>query len=377
MGNSQAQPADAQIGFNETHSKPLVPMHTAQDRKKRYTLFSLFWMLLAITIISLSMGAVPISAGQTIAIIGNTIGINLPWEYSASQQAVLESIRAPRIVLGILVGSVLAISGAAMQGLFRNPLADPALIGISSGATLAAVAVIVLESTLLQGFSQWTGLYSLPIAAFAGGFAATWLVYHFATVGGRPDISSLLLAGIAINALAGSATGLLIYLADNDQLRTITFWTMGSLSGASWSQIIVAIPFFLTTLLCLPLVSRALNAMLLGEAEAAHLGFSIEKIKTLTIFLVALGVGATVSFAGIIGFVGLVVPHLLRLWFGPDHRSLLPCAAILGAILLLAADLFARTVVMPVELPIGIITGVLGGPFFLWLLRCQKMIGGF
>lgn len=355
----------------------LTFLPTLQDKKKQLTLIVLLWGLLSIAIVSLSMGAVPISTGQTIAIIGHSMGIQLPWDYSLSQQAVLESIRAPRIVLAILVGSVLAISGAAMQGLFRNPLADPALIGISSGATLAAVAVIVLEATVLYEFSQWAGLYSLPIAAFAGGFVATWLVYHFATVGGRPDISSLLLAGIAINALAGSATGLLIYLADDEQLRTITFWTMGSLSGASWPQLLAASPFFLITLICLPFVSRALNAMLLGEAEAAHLGFSVQQIKTITIFLVALGVGATVSFAGIIGFVGLVVPHLLRLWFGPDHRSLLPCSAILGAILLLAADLLARTVVMPAELPIGIITGILGGPFFLWLLRCQKMIGGF
>jgi iron complex transport system permease protein len=377
VNDSQVQTTDFCVGhekFEEAHSKPMT---TFQDRRKRITLFGLLWFLLLVTIISLSTGAVPMTAGQTIAILGNSLGLNLPWEYTLSQQAVFETIRAPRVILAILVGSVLAVSGAAMQGLFRNPLADPALIGISSGATLAAVAVIVLEATVLQGFSRWTGAYSLPIAAFAGGFAATWLVYHFATIGGRPDISSLLLAGIAINALAGSATGLLIYLADNDQLRTITFWTMGSLSGASWSQISVGAPFFLGTLICLPFVSRALNAMLLGEAEAGHLGFSVEKIKTLTIFLVALGVGATVSFAGIIGFVGLVVPHLLRLWFGPDHRSLLPCAAILGAILLLAADLLARTIVIPAEMPIGIITGILGGPFFLWLLRRQRMIGGF
>jgi len=374
VNNSSVQ----SVAHPTEHEEGLLKLlPTLQDKKKHLTLITLLWGLLSIAIVSLSMGAVSISTGQTIAIIGNSIGIQLPWDYSLSQQAVLQSIRAPRIVLAILVGSVLAISGAAMQGLFRNPLADPALIGISSGATLAAVAVIVLESTVLQGFSQWTGLYSLPIAAFAGGFAATCLVYHFATVGGRPDISSLLLAGIAINALAGSATGLLVYLADDEQLRTITFWTMGSLSGANWPQIFTAAPFFLITLVCLPLVSRALNAMLLGEAEATHLGFSVEKIKTITIFLVALGVGATVSFAGIIGFVGLVVPHLLRLWFGPDHRSLLPCAAILGAILLLAADLLARTVMLPAELPIGIITGILGGPFFLWLLRCQKMIGGF
>lgn len=350
-------------------------IYIAQDKKKQLTFWVLLWLLILTGITSASVGSVSISAGQTLAILGNNIGIKLPWEYSLVQQLILESIRAPRVVMGMLVGSVLAVSGAAMQGLFRNPLADPALIGISSGATLAAVAIIVLEANMLHGFSQWMGLYRLPVSAFIGGFIATWLVYHFATIKGRSDIASLLLAGIAINALAGSATGLLIYIADNDQLRTITFWTMGSLSGVSWSQVRAGAPFLLCTLFFLPFFSRALNALLLGEAEASHLGFPVETIKTLTILLVALGVGASVAFSGIIGFVGLVVPHLLRLWFGPDHRSLLPCSALLGAILLLLADLLARTIVTPAEMPIGIITGILGGPFFLWLLRRQR-IGG-
>jgi len=230
--------------------------YSAQDRKKHTTLLVLCVLLLITAMISLSVGAVSISTGQTIAILTNTIGIQLPWDFSVAQQAVLESIRAPRVIMGMLVGSVLAVSGAAMQGLFRNPLADPALIGISSGATLATVAMIVLESSVLQGFSLWMGLYSLPVSAFIGGFIATWLVYHFATVGGRSDIASLLLAGIAINALTGSATGLLIYMADNEQLRTITFWTMGSLSGAGWPQIIAGAPFFLGGLIFLPFLSE-------------------------------------------------------------------------------------------------------------------------
>lgn len=376
MSSRQQQPNLNVVAVVEPSTSTPV-FYSAQDRKKQITVLVLSVLLLLTAIISLSVGAVSISAGQTAAILAKTIGIQLPWDFSTAQQAVLESIRAPRILMGVFVGSVLAVSGAAMQGLFRNPLADPALIGISSGATLATVTVIVLGSSVLQGFNQWMGLYSLPVSAFIGGFIATWLVYHFATVGGRSDISSLLLAGIAINALTGSATGLLIYMADNEQLRTITFWTMGSLGGAGWPQIFAGAPFFLCALLSLPFLSRALNALLLGEAEAGHLGFPVERIKTITILLVASGVGATVAFAGIIGFVGLVVPHLLRLWFGPDHRSLLPCSALLGATLLLLADLLARTIVNPAEMPIGIITGILGGPFFLWLLRRQKIIGGF
>ncbi len=356
--------------------KTSIPAHlinSAQTKKKKNTLLVLSGLLVITGIVSLSKGAVYISMGQTLAIITNLIGLHLPWEYSYSQQVILESIRAPRIIMGILVGGVLAVSGAAMQGLFRNPLADPALIGISSGATFAAVAVIVLETSILQGLSLSMGLYSLPASAFVGGFVATWLVYYFATEEGYSDVSSLLLAGIAINALAGSATGLLIYMADNEQLRTITFWTMGSLSGISWQQVQIGAPFLLCSLFFIPFFSRALNALLLGEAEAGHLGFSVETVKMLIILLVALGVGTTVAFSGVIGFIGLVVPHLLRLWMGPDHQSLLPCSVLLGAILLLIADLIARTVVTPAELPIGIITGILGGPFFLWLLRRQRI----
>lgn len=278
-------------------------------------------------------------------------------------------IRAPRVALGMLVGAGLAMTGATIQGLFRNPLADPGLIGVSSGAALAAVSVIVLGATAFQGLSHTLGAYTLPLAAFIGSLLVTGLVYRLANVEGRTDIATMLLAGIAINALLGAATGLLTYAANDAQLRTLTFWLMGSLGSATWTQVFTALPLILLPVLILPWFAPALNAVLLGEAEAGHLGFNLERIKQVLIILVALIVGTAVALTGVIGFVGLVVPHLLRLAFGPDHRLLLPASALLGASLLLLADLIARTVVNPAELPIGIITALLGGPFFLWLLN--------
>lgn len=333
-------------------------------------------VLLAIaSLFALGHGALTIGPGAAMAIVADRLGISLPWPFSREQQAVLLAIRAPRLVLGLLVGGALAISGAAMQGLFRNPLADPALIGISSGAALAAVAVIVLQHSLISGLGSWLGHYLLPLAAVTGGFAVSWLVYRLADAGDRLDIGSLLLAGIAINALAGSATGLLVYLADDDQLRTLTFWSMGSLNGTGWDSVALGAPFLLANLLVLPWLADALNALLLGEAEAGHLGFPVERIKTAIVALVALGVGTGVALTGVIGFVGLVVPHLLRLAFGPDHRWLLPGSGLLGALLLICADYQARALAAPAEIPIGIVTGVLGSPFFVWLLLRRKVLG--
>jgi iron complex transport system permease protein len=338
-------------------------------------LLGLAALLILASLFALGHGALTIGPGAALAIVADQFGIALPWHFAREQQAVLLAIRAPRLVLGLLVGSSLAISGAAMQGLFRNPLADPALIGISSGAALAAVAVIVLQHSLFSVLSLWLGHYLLPLAAIAGGFAVSWLVYRLADSGDRLDIGSLLLAGIAINALAGSATGLLVYLADDDQLRTLTFWSMGSLNGAGWDSVILGAPFLLLNLLLLPLLADALNALLLGEAEAGHLGFPVERIKTAIVARVALGVGTAVALTGVIGFVGLVVPHLLRLALGPDHRWLLPGSALLGALLLICADYLARSLAAPAEIPIGIVTGVLGSPFFVWLLFRQKIMG--
>jgi iron complex transport system permease protein len=344
------------------------------DYKQRLVLTALLLLLLMSGITALGIGAVRISCWEVLAIISDDVGIALPWTFTPSQQSVLLFIRLPRVVLGVLVGSVLAVSGAAMQGLFRNPMADPGLIGISSGAALAAVTVIVLDATLLQGVSL-PSRYGLPMAAFFGGFATTLLVYRIASVNGRTELGALLLAGIAVNALVGAAIGLLTFIADDAQLRTLTFWSMGSLGGASWTDVFVGLPFFTVTLCGLPLLSKALNALLLGESEARHLGFPVETLKMLIVLLVAAGVGAAVALAGIIGFVGLVVPHLLRLVLGPDHQTLLPASALCGASLLVIADLCARTWVVPAEMPIGILTGLLGAPFFLYLLRKQSLFG--
>ncbi|MBS3965357.1 MAG: iron ABC transporter permease [Methylomonas sp.] len=350
-------------------------MSTAPLIKGPTVLWLLACLLVLTCLLSLGSGAVAISPSQVAAIIGRSVGLSLPWTFEPSQQTILLSIRAPRLLLGLLIGAALAMSGGAIQGLFRNPLADPALIGIASGAALAAVAVIVLQASLPTAVTLSFGPLLLPVAAIGGGFAMTWLVYRLAGRDGSIDVATLLLAGIAINALAGSVTGLLVYIADDDQLRSITFWSLGSLGGASWQTVMLAAPFLALNLLLLPLLATALNALLLGEAEAGHLGFAVARIKTAVVGLVALGVGAAVASSGIIGFVGLVVPHLLRLLIGPDHRWLLPGSALLGALLLLGADVLARTLAAPAEIPIGIITGLLGSPFFLWLLFRQRLMG--
>lgn len=343
-----------------------------------YRVFPLLFLMLLLSLVillALGVGALPIAPGAVAAILLDNLGIRLPWIYTDVQESVLESIRAPRVALAVLVGGSLAVSGAAMQGLFRNPLADPGIIGVSAGAALAAVTVIVLGASFSAWVSSVFGSYLLPVAAFLGGFLTTLLVYRFSNVRGATVIASMLLAGIAINAIAAAGTGLLTYVADDTQLRTLTFWTMGSVGGATWNAVFAAAPFMLVPLVLIPRYARALNAISLGESEAIHLGFKLQRVKFQLIVLVAMAVGAAVSVSGIIGFVGLVTPHLLRLAVGPDHRFLLPASVLLGGVLLLLADVGARSLVAPAELPIGIITALLGGPFFLWLLARQRIAG--
>jgi iron complex transport system permease protein len=348
----------------------------AQHRQRvRLVLGGLVALLGVATGASLAIGAVTIAPGQVLAILGEQVGLTLPWAYETRQELVLTGIRLPRVLLAIGVGGGLAVSGAVMQGLFRNPLADPSLIGVSSGAALAAVVAIVLGSTVLGAWTDTLGAFLLPAAAFAGGVIATLVVYRLATREGRTSVATMLLAGIAINALAGAGTGLMIFIADDDQLRDLTFWTLGSLGGATWERLAVVGPCLLGGMLVAPLLARPLNALLLGEGEALHLGINTERVKKLVIVLAALVVGAAVAVSGIIGFIGLVVPHLLRLAVGPDHRVLVPGSALLGGALLLGADLLARIIVAPAELPIGIVTALLGAPFFLWLLLRDRKRG--
>ncbi|ADC62622.1 FecCD family ABC transporter permease [Allochromatium vinosum] len=339
--------------------------------RQRWTLAALLAFMLSVTLLSIAIGPVTIPPSEVLRVMAASLGLPVG-EVQPQHVAVIETIRLPRTLLGLLVGAALAVAGASMQGLFRNPLADPGLIGVSAGSALAAVSIIVLGGQGLTVLTTALGAFTLPLAAFGGGLITTLVVYRLASRDGQTSVTTLLLAGIAINALCGAGTGLLTYLADDQQLRNLTFWSLGSLGGATWSQVgslalLVTLPLF-----ALPLLARTLNALLLGEAEAGHLGISVQRMQRLIVALAALAVGAAVAVSGLIGFIGLVVPHLLRLALGPDHRILLPGAALLGGSLLLLADLLARTLVTPAELPIGILTALLGGPFFLVLLMRQR-----
>lgn len=328
-------------------------------------------LLPVMVIVSIGVGAVPIPAGDILTILFDRLGFS---DSAISNQSalIIESIRLPRTLLGLIVGGALAVAGASMQGLFRNPLADPSIIGVSSGAALGAGIAIVLGGLLFAGAHSLIQSYSISILAFAGGVLSTWLVYKVGTTGHGTSVATMLLAGVAINALAGAGMGMLNYVADDTMLRNLTFWQMGSLGGATWDLVIICATLLVPVILILGRYGLVLNALLLGESEARHLGIDVQKVKLKLIFLTALAVGVSVSVSGVIGFVGLVVPHLIRLAVGPDHRILLPASAMLGGILLLAADMISRTIVAPAELPIGIVTALMGAPFFLSLLWQQR-----
>ncbi|MEM9754362.1 MAG: iron ABC transporter permease [Pseudomonadota bacterium] len=295
-------------------------------------------------------------------------------DISDRDRIILLDIRLPRLVLGILVGAALAVSGAVMQGLFRNPLADPGLVGVGAGAGLGAIGAIVLGGLLPVALRDSLGYFTVPLAAFLGGWISTLVLYRISTSRGRTSVAVMLLGGIALGALTGAMSGVLIYMADDAQLRDLTFWGLGSLAGATWSKVLLAGPLICIALLSAPFLAQALNALALGEAPAAHLGIPVQRMKSIAIMSVAAAVGAAVAASGGIGFIGIVVPHLLRLLIGPDHRFLLPNAALLGAALLLGADMISRTIIAPAELPIGIVTATLGGPFFLWILLRNRSL---
>lgn len=338
-----------------------------RSARARAVTAGLLALVAAASLASLATGAAGVSPWQALAALarGEALGLR--------DQVVLFDIRLPRLVLGLMVGAALAVGGAVMQGLFRNPLADPGLVGVGAGAGLGAVAAIVLGGLLPAGLAA-AGIYAVPLAAFLGGWASTLLLYRVSTRAGRTSVATMLLAGIALGALAGALTGILVYVADDRQLRDLTFWGLGSLAGATWTKVLAAAPIILTALAVAPALARALNGLALGEAAAGHLGVPVQRAKTLAILTVAGATGAAVAVSGGIGFIGIVVPHLLRLAIGPDHRFLLPAAALLGAALLVLSDILARTIVAPAELPIGIVTAVLGAPVFLWILLRRRSV---
>jgi iron complex transport system permease protein len=332
---------------------------------------ALIVLLAGAALLNAGIGAVHIAPMQVISILLHHAGIHIGPAYTLQQDAVLWVIRLPRICMALLVGGALGLAGAALQGVFRNPLADPSIIGVSSGAAAGAVLIVLIG---IRPFGQLT----LPAAAFAGGAVATAAVYGFARFEGRAEVVTLVLAGVAMNAVANAATGLMTFMASPNQLRGIVFWSLGSVGGATWQGVGSILPFMLIGFIVLPRYGRTLNLLVLGESEARHLGVEPERARLIVVALAAMLTGASVAVAGVVAFIGLVIPHMVRLVAGPDHRTLLPASALLGGALLLLADLCARTLAVPQEIPLGVVTALVGGPFFLWLLHyTRRQHGGW
>ncbi|MFW0717631.1 FecCD family ABC transporter permease [Pedobacter sp. N23S346] len=340
---------------------------------KRFLIYITLSFALLLSIgFSLSLGSMNIPLKETYLVLLKFIGVSGNPAVNPLNEGIIMMIRMPRVLMGIMVGGALGISGAAIQGIFRNPLAEPGLIGISSGASFVAVLIIAFETLLFSGLSEVLGHYLLAFGAFAGAGIAALLVYHLSKTDGQANVITMLLVGIAINAMAGALTGLISYLANEQQLRSITFWMLGSLGGATWQNVSCLIPFVMIPMILLPFFSKGLNAFAIGEKQAEMIGLNPGLTKSMVVLLCTMAVGASVSFSGIIGFVGLLVPHLVRLIGGVDHKFVLPASALLGALVLTFSDLVARLVIQPIELPIGVVTALIGTPVFLYILIRDK-----
>ncbi|PWS44773.1 heme ABC transporter permease [Streptomyces sp. FT05W] len=326
--------------------------------------------LLVGCLLSAGLGAYDIPLGDVLSSLQHRVGLG-GQALDRVAESVLWNVRLPRVALALLVGSSLGCAGALMQGVFGNPLAEPGVIGISSGAAVGAVASIALGLTFL---GNWT----ITVCAFVSGLATVLLVYVLSRSGGRTEVVTLILTGIAVNAFAGALIGLFIFFADNAQITQITFWQLGSLSQATWPKVLAVLPCAVLGLLVAPFHARKLDLLALGERPARHLGVDVERLRIVLVLVVALLTAAAVAVAGIISFVGLLVPHLLRMANGPGHRFLVPGSALGGALVLVAGDLAARTVADPAELPLGVLTALFGSPFFFWLLRrTRRRQGGW
>lgn len=354
-------------------SRP-VPIRMPSRRPAAVLVYSvLIAGVLVVALLATTVGAAGIPLPRLAAALGFNIGHADP-SMLARDQLVLWSIRIPRIAVAGMIGGLLALSGAIMQGLFRNPLADPALVGVSSGGALAAATAIVIADSAWGASFQFLQLELLPVAAFAGSLLTTTLLYKIASREGRTSVAIFLLAGLAIAAIANAGIGLLVFVADDRQLRDITFWLLGSMSGATWPKAALVAPVVVVALIAIPFIARGLDVLVLGEAEAFHTGVDVERLKKISIVLISAMTGIAVSICGVVGFVGIVVPHLLRMVIGPGHRMLLPASVCLGAILMIGADTIARTLAAPAEVPIGVLTATLGAPFFLFILLRQRAL---
>nr|WP_228048859.1 iron ABC transporter permease [Streptomyces justiciae] len=326
--------------------------------------------LLVLVPVAAGVGAYPIPVGDVLSSVLHQVGLG-GRELGRVAESVLWNVRFPRIVLALLVGASLGCAGALMQGVFGNPLAEPGVIGVSSGAAVGAVAAIAFGVNFL-------GTWTVSAFAFVAGLGTVLLVYAMSRSGGRTEVVTLILTGIAVNAFAGALIGLFLFFADTAAVNQITFWQLGSLAQATWPKVLAVLPCAVLGLAVAPLYARRLDLLSLGERPARHLGVDVERLRVVLVLVIALLTAAAVSVAGIISFVGLVVPHLLRMAAGPGHRFLVPGSALLGAGVLLGADLAARTVAVPAELPLGVLTALLGSPFFFWLLRrTRRRQGGW
>lgn len=346
---------------------------TLRDTRHTLVITGLSLLLLVTMLFSLTIGAVTVPVGDVMVVLLQKIGMFRGVTVDSMHEVVLTTIRFPRVFMTLLIGASLGVSGAALQGLFRNPLVEPGLIGVSGGSAAGVVLMVVFGSTLLLPTDGFWNPVVMPVVAFAGGALATLLVLGLGKQAGKTNIAVLVLTGVAINALAGSIIGLAVFYADENQLRTFTFWTLGDLGGATVAKLIIASPLLIGSIVALLFQARSLNAIALGEAEAYHMGVDVERTKRSIVLFSALAVGVSVSLAGMIGFIGLVIPHLIRVLFHSDHRLVLPASVLGGAWLLIVADVIARTLVAPAELPIGVMTGLIGAPFFIVLLMNAKL----
>lgn len=321
-------------------------------------------------LLSALLGQLDVSPSEVVGSLLRAVGIPNPW---APDDPVIESslwvVRFPRIVMAIVVGAALATAGAVMQAIFGNPLAEPGVVGVSSGAALGAAIAISLGLTAL-------GEYGIAILAFAGGLLATLLVYVVSRANGRTEVVTLLLTGIAVNAFAGAGLAFVLFATSTANREQIVFWQLGSLGGSLWREVLVVAAVAVAGVIVSIVLGRRYDLLALGERNARHLGLDVERLRLVSIVVVALLTGVAVAFVGIIAFVGLVVPHVMRMLLGPRHRGLIVFSALGGAVLMLAADLLARTVVSGAELPIGMLTSLVGGPFFFFLLWRQRRRSG-
>lgn len=347
-----------------------APARARSRRLRRgLVLGGLGMLLLGAGVWGVAAGSVPLPWREVARILAHA----LPWaggqvvpDWPASHQAIVLELRLPRVLLAMAVGASLSVAGGAFQGLFRNPMADPYVIGVSSGAALGAALAITLHPAV-----TFLGLGSVPLAAFAGAVLTVSVVYGVARAGREVPMGNLLLAGVAVGAFLSAMVSVVVVFS-RQYLDQIVYWTMGSLAGRGWTHLGAALPYLVVGSLVLVACARDLNALLLGDEEAAHLGVPVERTKKLILAAASLLTAAAVATCGVVGFVGLIVPHIVRLVVGPDHRVLLPVSAVAGALLLVAADLAARTLVRPAELPLGVVTAAIGGPFFLHLLRRSR-----